>query len=180
MMSSLERDYIDKEPTETTFAEEEVIEDVLEIYEGDKGRSVRVGRAMHKSFLTNGLTNLPAQVGYLDASRPWLSYWMLNSMDLIGHLHTTPPNTLIPTPQAVVAFMRSCFTEVSPGCGSFGGGPAQIPHLAPTYSGMSRKGLRVDVCFFPFVSPDRFQIRACGKASPSSVLAYLWRHFLHF
>jgi protein farnesyltransferase subunit beta len=41
-------------------------------------------RAKHIKFLHGGLKKLPSGFVALDASRPWLVYWSLNSLSLLG------------------------------------------------------------------------------------------------
>ena len=46
-----------------------------------------VGRA-HVAYLEKGLASLPGGFASLDASRPWLCYWMLHSLALLGQEQT--------------------------------------------------------------------------------------------
>ncbi|CAN0364481.1 unnamed protein product, partial [Discosporangium mesarthrocarpum] len=62
----------------------------------------------------------------LDASRPWIIYWITHSLDLLGRL---PPDG--PYPRRILSTLKSCQDTVH---GGFGGGPAQLPHGAPTYA----------------------------------------------
>ena len=139
----------DADLTETLLAKAEVEEDVQVQYKLKARRDVRLGRVPHRNFAGAGLARLPARVCYLDSSRTWLAYWNLNSMALLGFpvgpedgAAAAAPGvsempTELPSKAAVVRFVESCFVEVVPGkVGAFGGGPNQIPHLAPTYSGM--------------------------------------------
>ncbi|XP_017389325.1 protein farnesyltransferase subunit beta [Cebus imitator] len=63
----------------------------------------------------------------LDASRPWLCYWILHSLELLDE----------PIPQIVATdvcqFLELCQSPE----GGFGGGPGQYPHLAPTYAAVN-------------------------------------------
>ena len=61
----------------------------------------------------------------LDASRAWICYWILHSLAL---LEAPLPET--PTRESIIAFLASCQHPE----GGFGGGPYQLPHLAPTYA----------------------------------------------
>ncbi|RDD41265.1 Protein farnesyltransferase subunit beta [Trichoplax sp. H2] len=78
----------------------------------------------HLNYLNNSLKKLPQSYQCLDASRPWLVYWILHSLDL---LKKTPPEEF---KHSIIDFLSRC---QSPD-GGFGGGPGQIPHLAPTYA----------------------------------------------
>lgn len=42
-------------------------------------------RAKHSSFLKSSLTHLGGSYQCLDAGRPWLCYWILHSLDLLGN-----------------------------------------------------------------------------------------------
>ncbi|OWK09874.1 FNTB [Cervus elaphus hippelaphus] len=95
----------------------------------------------------------------LDASRPWLCYWILHSLELLdepipqmvatdaqGQLSRDAwrPDVLLPghSPSAwvtlsemlsVCQFLELCQSPE----GGFGGGPGQYPHLAPTYAAVN-------------------------------------------
>jgi hypothetical protein len=80
-------------------------------------------RDAHISFLVRALDGLSSSYASLDASRPWLLYWTLHSLDLLG----ARPVDRFP---GVVRFLARC---QCPG-GGFGGGPGQAPHTAATYA----------------------------------------------
>ncbi|XP_017589235.1 PREDICTED: protein farnesyltransferase subunit beta [Corvus brachyrhynchos] len=69
----------------------------------------------------------PLSLQCLDASRPWLCYWILHSLELLDE----------PIPESVASdvcqFLRRCQSPQ----GGFGGGPGQHPHLAPTYAAVN-------------------------------------------
>ncbi len=47
--------------------------------------TARLERSRHLAYLRHGLTApLPSGYASLDASRPWLCYWILNALDLLG------------------------------------------------------------------------------------------------
>ena len=60
----------------------------------------------------------------LDASRPWLVFWNVHALALLGHCVDAALSSKI------VAFLRSCRTAE----GGYAGGPGQLAHLAPTYA----------------------------------------------
>ena len=67
----------------------------------------------------------------LDASRPWLTYWITHSLEMLG-----PPYALAGDEASDVArFLGLCQAET----GGFAGGPVpgQIAHLAPTYAAVN-------------------------------------------
>lgn len=80
--------------------------------------------SQHLSFLTRILAHpLPVHYTGLDASRPWLLYWVIHSIGLFqGDLDASGKKRVIET-------LRSCQNPD----GGFGGGPGQISHLAPSY-----------------------------------------------
>lgn len=85
---------------------------------------VRLWRDKHIQFLKRGLVRLSSDYECLDASRPWLCYWIVHSLSLLDY-------TLLPAEaHNVVEFLQRCQCRE----GGFGGGPGQLPHLATTYA----------------------------------------------
>jgi protein farnesyltransferase subunit beta len=82
----------------------------------------------HVRYLQGALGSLPGGFAALGASRPWICYWALHGLALLG---AGPPGNL--TPSDVVSFLSSC----QDARGGYGGGPGQLPHLAPTYAAVS-------------------------------------------
>lgn len=80
-------------------------------------------RDKHAAFLLSSLRALPESFVSLDASRPWICYWSLHALDLLG----VRPTDMFPD---IVRWLGRCR---SPG-GGFGGGPGQAPHAATTYA----------------------------------------------
>ena len=79
------------------------------------------------NFLLKGLKNLSEGYECLDASRPWLAYWILHSLELLnvaieGHQRTE-----------IINFLARCQNP----SGGFAGGPGQVSHLAPTYAAVN-------------------------------------------
>ena len=79
------------------------------------------------SFLLKGLKHLSEGFQYLDASRPWLVYWIIHSLELL--------NVSIQGQQKsdIINFLAKCQCP----SGGFAGGPGQVPHLAPTYAAVN-------------------------------------------
>lgn len=78
----------------------------------------------HISYVASSLQHLGVGHASLDASRPWLVFWAVHSLSLLGRLdkvHVTD----------VCHFLSTC---AAPDRGGFCGGPGQRPHLAPTYA----------------------------------------------
>ena len=45
---------------------------------------VPLAREEHIAYMRSGLERLPAAMSSLDASRPWLCYWMVHGLELLG------------------------------------------------------------------------------------------------
>lgn len=46
--------------------------------------SVELCRSLHVEFLMKGLETLPSAFVSLDCNIPWLCYWILQSLDILG------------------------------------------------------------------------------------------------
>ncbi|GCC38136.1 hypothetical protein chiPu_0016647 [Chiloscyllium punctatum] len=84
-------------------------------------------REKHFQYLKKGLRHLSESYSCLDASRPWLCYWILHSLELLGE----PIDDCMASD--ICQFLSRC---QSPN-GGFAGGPGQEPHLAPTYAAVN-------------------------------------------
>ena len=85
-------------------------------------------REQHVSYLHGGLQYLPSGFIVLDSSRPWICYWIVHSLALLD----APLPTEVSS-GAVADFLALCQDPE----GGFGGGPMQLPHLAPTYAAVA-------------------------------------------
>ncbi|GAA5820039.1 hypothetical protein JCM10212_004985 [Sporobolomyces blumeae] len=92
------------------------------------GASSILQSQIHTAFLTRLLKSpLPAPFTGLDASRPWLLYWVMHSLALFGgELDLSARTRVVDT---LKRFQNAD--------GGFGGGPGQLSHLAPTYAAVS-------------------------------------------
>ncbi|KAK2707082.1 hypothetical protein QYM36_014944 [Artemia franciscana] len=81
-------------------------------------------RSKHNNYLLNGLHHLPGSFECLDASIPWLCYWILHSLELL-EVDISVEDSI-----AVVRLLNSLQSSD----GGFGGGHCQLPHLAATYA----------------------------------------------
>lgn len=81
-------------------------------------------RKQHICFLERSLRFLSTGYECLDSSRPWMVYWILQSAHLLNFKFSAEVLS------DVVAFLTNCRAVQ----GGFGGGPGQMPHLAPTYA----------------------------------------------
>ncbi|XP_003472561.1 protein farnesyltransferase subunit beta isoform X1 [Cavia porcellus] len=84
-------------------------------------------REKHFHYLKRGLRQLTDAYECLDASRPWLCYWILHSLELLDE----------PIPQIVATDVCQFLELCQSPDGGFGGGPGQHPHLAPTYAAVN-------------------------------------------
>jgi len=82
---------------------------------------------MTVKFLLRGLKNLSEGYECLDASRPWICYWILHALNLLGERVDAG------TADDVADFLGRCQNPD----GGFGGGPGQLSHLAPTYGAVN-------------------------------------------
>lgn len=115
--------------THSYLEQKKVEASVLKNYENYKQLADRLRinllRSKHLKFLKNGLTHLSEGYECLDASRPWLCFWILHSLELLDE--PLPEEICI----SIADFLRRCQDKEK---GGFGGGPGQLPHLAPTYA----------------------------------------------
>ena len=88
-------------------------------------------RHRHVHLLVNNLQRLSSDYTCLDASRPWLLYWMLNALRLVGHELPTELSS------EIVTFLKTCQYRL----GGYGGGPGQLAHLATTYAAVNAVSL---------------------------------------
>lgn len=84
---------------------------------------IRLLREKHVAYLKKNLGQLSSSFACLDASRPWMIYWILQALFLLNE----EPVERYPD---VVSTLRSMQND----SGGFGGGPQQLSHFAPTYA----------------------------------------------
>ncbi|XP_031265242.1 protein farnesyltransferase subunit beta isoform X1 [Pistacia vera] len=84
-------------------------------------------RDNHMEYLLRGLQQLGPSFCVLDANRPWICYWILHSIALLG--------------QSVDAALEDRTIDFLSRCqgpdGGYAGGPGQMPHLATTYAAVN-------------------------------------------
>lgn len=83
----------------------------------------RLDRERHIRFLRKNLKRLPSPYVALDASRPWVFYWCLNGLSILGADVSDYRYDLIETARSM-----------QNSTGGFGGGFGQLSHLACTYA----------------------------------------------
>ncbi|XP_057464122.1 protein farnesyltransferase subunit beta-like isoform X1 [Actinidia eriantha] len=81
----------------------------------------------HMEYLTKGLKQLGPSFVVLDANRPWICYWILHSIALLGESVDTDLE------ENAIDFLNRCQHPD----GGYGGGPGQLPHLATTYAAVN-------------------------------------------
>jgi protein farnesyltransferase subunit beta len=127
----------------------------------NEDNEIRLLRAAHVKYLTNGLGVLNAGFVSLDSSRPWICYWVLHGLYLLGK----EPENLYSMIVSTLGAMQSVSLRDQDGedqnegdshgeqlnqndesrelgkkgtdkklAGAYGGGPNQLPHCAPTYA----------------------------------------------
>ena len=94
----------------------------------DDNNLLQLLRAKHVRYSQAGLFGLKGYMKVLDASRPWLIYWMLHSLALLDALPDDPDfDARVVSTLSHMARKQTCR-------GGYGGGPQQLPHCAPTYA----------------------------------------------
>jgi len=136
--SSYSMSYDDGFPTVTSEDQHEVEMDVLREFgavlnqpDFNPTRDIVLDRERHVEFLRRGLAE-PLHGSYisLEASRPWIIFWILHALDLLGERSIIEDEFA----DGVVSFLDLCQDKDR---GGFGGGPYQIPHLATTYAAVA-------------------------------------------
>ncbi|CAH9088095.1 unnamed protein product [Cuscuta epithymum] len=88
---------------------------------------LEIQRDKHTEYLFGGLHRLGPSFSVLDANRPWLCYWMIHAIALLGEcIHDELRDN-------VIDFLSRCQDPN----GGYGGGPGQMPHLATTYAAVN-------------------------------------------
>ncbi|KAL7100719.1 hypothetical protein ACP275_08G012200 [Erythranthe tilingii] len=90
-------------------------------------KSFELRRDDHIEYLTRSLTQLGPNFTVLDANRPWLCYWIIHSIALLGDCVDDNLES------DAIDFLRRCQDPN----GGYGGGPGQMPHLATTYAAIN-------------------------------------------
>ncbi|KAI4141843.1 MAG: hypothetical protein LQ341_003403 [Variospora aurantia] len=121
----------DELETETSVLQDETVRECLPFLNGSVGAPQgynehglpSLARDEHIKFLHHTLETMPpAYVGF-DASRPWIIYWALTALSLLGE-------DVEPYCERVTQTLSS----MQNASGGFGGGHGQISHCAPSYA----------------------------------------------
>ncbi|XP_010528258.1 PREDICTED: protein farnesyltransferase subunit beta isoform X2 [Tarenaya hassleriana] len=86
-----------------------------------------IQRDKQLDYLMKGLKHLGPSFSSLDANRPWLCYWILHSIALLGESVDKELEN------DTMDFLGRCEDPD----GGYGGGPGQLPHLATTYAAVN-------------------------------------------
>eukprot|EP01097_Dermamoeba_algensis_P006457 TRINITY_DN4040_c0_g2_i1.p1 TRINITY_DN4040_c0_g2~~TRINITY_DN4040_c0_g2_i1.p1 ORF type:complete len:330 (+),score=82.67 TRINITY_DN4040_c0_g2_i1:40-990(+) len=113
-------------PSSTSNQQQLVEQNVHKIKKDAFRTGTTLVRGNHINWLLQGLKKLSSGYMTLDASKPWLCYWTLHSLDLLDAL----PQPTIPK---AVDYLKRCEHPK----GGLAGGPGQLPHLAATYAGVN-------------------------------------------
>ncbi|VUZ51221.1 unnamed protein product [Hymenolepis diminuta] len=89
--------------------------------------AMRLFKIEHINYLNRRLVDLPESIEHLDASQPWLAYWMVHSLRLLRYELSNKLKA------SIIDFVKSCQHPQ----GGFSGGPHQLAHLAPTYGAVN-------------------------------------------
>ncbi|KAM8920872.1 protein farnesyltransferase subunit beta-like [Pelodytes ibericus] len=100
---------------------------IFNIYKNHAKQPLVLERDIHAHYLRKGLQQLSDSYECLDASRPWLCYWIVHSLSLLNE----------PIPQSVASHVCEFLARCQVANGGFAGGPGQQPHLAPTYAAVN-------------------------------------------
>ncbi|KAJ1740565.1 CAAX farnesyltransferase (FTase) subunit beta [Coemansia sp. RSA 990] len=110
--------------TDTSLKQIEVEDSIARIY----AKHIRQGtlqagllRSTHEQFIRDSIHGLSSGFTVLDASQPWLAFWCLNSLDILGC-------------DASEFEQQALDTMVPHESGGFCGGFKQLPHMAGTYA----------------------------------------------
>lgn len=107
-------------PTLSSVDQLDVLEDLLSL-----PPLLSLDITQHAQYLSKTLDqSLSRHFVSLDASRPWIIYWILHALDLLNIQITESQKT-----RAIHTLASFQHAQ-----GGFGGGPGQIPHLAPTFA----------------------------------------------
>ncbi|XP_036406539.1 protein farnesyltransferase subunit beta-like isoform X1 [Megalops cyprinoides] len=104
------------------------IQEVLSVYQQNHTLpQPALLREQHYVYLKKGLRHLSDAYECLDASRPWLCYWILHSLELLDE----------PVPASIASDVCKFLARCQSPTGGFAGGPGQHTHLAPTYAAIN-------------------------------------------
>ncbi|CED83709.1 Beta subunit of farnesyltransferase [Phaffia rhodozyma] len=124
---SFQTDGVQTETSDVQLNTEAFLSTLIDLHKstlGFDGSPPPLAKQNHVQFLARNLFGLPAAYVSLDASRPWMVYWILHSFDILGIALDEV------TRERGVNTILACQHP----SGGFGGNISQAPHLLPTYA----------------------------------------------
>ncbi|KAM0521169.1 hypothetical protein ACHAPE_002642 [Trichoderma viride] len=115
--------------TDSSNIQDETVDEILPFLTGKEHSQLnahgipRLDKERHVRFLKKQLGALPSIFVGADPSRPWIFYWCLNALSLVGE-------DLEPYRTRLIETVRPMQNKT----GGFGGGFGQLSHLATTYA----------------------------------------------
>jgi protein farnesyltransferase subunit beta len=115
--------------TDSSNIQDETVDEILPFLTGKEHSQLnahgipRLDKERHVRFLKKQLGALPSMFVGADPSRPWIFYWCLNALSLVGE-------DLEPYHTKLIETVRPMQNKT----GGFGGGFGQLSHLATTYA----------------------------------------------
>lgn len=126
--------------TRTTEEQDATERDVRQLFSAHVGQ-LQMWRGQHVAYALEGVRGLNEGYQGLDASRPWLCYWTIHTLDILGALTDEPTDKDEPRarswfgtddiPDKLESFLLGHCQHPR---GGFQGGPGQLAHVAPTYA----------------------------------------------
>lgn len=121
---------VDQYQTQSSHIQHETETMIVSLFEAATSDDHILKKERHKKYLRSLLGGLPGAFRTLDASKPWLIYWNLNALSLLG-------DDISDISDAAADTLLSCQSPT----GGFGGGHCQLAHLAPTYAAVNALAL---------------------------------------
>ena len=127
--------------TETTADRDDVIFDCAELYEALEEEDVVLMKDFHRKYLDYAFEHsLPPQMKALDASQPWILYWIACALRLMNKEWLSEE-----VQRKLYMKLSNCSLKSGPFCGGYG----QQPHLICNYAAINALALcdNVDDCW---------------------------------
>ncbi|KAL5796959.1 hypothetical protein ACOSQ2_001779 [Xanthoceras sorbifolium] len=128
MASTSSRETVTQREQSMVLADVNVMYDIFaDVPPRTKLLMLELQRDNHMEYLLRGLQQLGPSFCVLDANRPWICYWILHSIALLGESIDAGLEA------RTIDFLSRCQEPD----GGYGGGPGQMPHLATTYAAVN-------------------------------------------
>ncbi|KAK4336711.1 hypothetical protein RND71_043555 [Anisodus tanguticus] len=126
----------DDNPTDTSVQQIEVENSLRSVFKKMKDKYHKnldellfLFRGSHVNFLTSSLHKLSRHYEYFDSSRPWIVYWISQSISVLGHEAILKKNAM-----HIANYLKTCENQET---GGYAGFPGGIAHLATTYAAVN-------------------------------------------